>query len=114
MLKAAIAIVALGAVLSGCSGGWVPWGSSDREQPRRLPDGAVELSCAQGKQLVVRYAPDGKSVWIMYPDREFRLDRVAGSAERYSNGPATLAAEGDAVALDADGARQFSDCKKKQ
>jgi len=114
MSKTGIAIVALGALLGGCSGGWVPWGSSDREQPRRLPDGAVELACAQGKRLVVRYVPDGKSVWIMQPDREFRLDRIAAGGERYTNGPATLVAEGDAVALDADGTRQFSDCKKKQ
>jgi len=114
MSKAGIAIIALAAALSGCSGGWLPWGSSDREQARRLPDGAVELACAQGKRLVVRYTPDGKSVWIMYPDREFRLDRAAAGAERYTNGPATLVAEGDAVALDADGARQFSDCRKPQ
>lgn len=114
MRKAVIAIVALGAFLTGCSGSLLPWGRSDREQPQRLPEGAVELACAQGKKLVLRYAPDGKSVWVMYPDRQFRLDRVAASAsERYSNGPTSLSVEGDAIAIDGDGARQFADCKKK-
>lgn len=113
-MKLSIAVIAL-ALLSGCSGGWRPWGNADREQSQRLPDGAVELSCAQAKRLVVRYAADGTSVWVMLPDRQFRLDRVAGSsAERYSNGASTLTVEGDGIVLDADGARQFSDCKKKQ
>lgn len=114
MAKARLAILALGALLSGCSGGWLPWGNSGREQPQRLPEGATELACAQGKRLVVRYTADGKSAWVLLPDREFRLDRVAqGGAERYANGPNALSIEGDGIALDIDGARQFSDCRKK-
>jgi hypothetical protein len=116
MSKAWTAALALSAALvSGCSGSWLPWARSDEEQPKRLPQGAVELGCAQGKKLVLRYAPDGKSVWVFFPDREFRLDRVATSAsERYSNGASTLVAEGDALAFDDEGARQYSDCKRKQ
>jgi len=114
MSRTGIVIVALGLLLSGCSSTWTPWGSSNQEQPRRLPDGAVEFDCAQGKKLIVRHAADGKSVWVMLPDREFRLDRIAASsAERYSNGPSTLGVESDGITLDVDGTRQFTDCKKK-
>lgn len=115
MSKAGIAVFALSALLTGCSGGWVPWGSSDKEQPRRLPDGATDLQCAQNKRLVVKYSGDGKSVWVLFPDREFRLDRVAtSSTERYTNGPTSLTVESDGIALDVDGARQYAGCSKKQ
>jgi len=107
-------VVALSAIMTGCAGGWWPFSRSDDEQPRRLPAGAVEYSCAQGKRLLLRHAPDGQSVWVIYPDREFRLDRLATApGERYSNGVSTLIAEVDGISLDSDGSRQFAECKRK-
>ena len=108
-----LAAAAAAGVLNGCSGGWWPFGSSSGEQPARLPEGAVEYVCAQGKRLLVRHASDGKSVWIFYPDREFRLDRVsAGSGDRFSNGVSTLVARDDVLTLDSEGSAQFVDCKR--
>jgi len=107
-------VVAMSAVMTGCGGGWWPFARSDGEQPRRLPEGAVEHACAQGKRLLLRHAPDGKSVWVIYPDREFRLDRLAaGPGERYSNGVSTLIAEVDGISLDSNGIREFAECKRK-
>ncbi|MCC6531799.1 MAG: MliC family protein [Burkholderiales bacterium] len=106
------ACMALAVMLAGCAGGWWPWGGAGREQPVRLPEGAIEYACAEGKRLLVRYAADGKSAWVIYPDREFRLDR-AGAGERFSNGATTLLLQGDEAMLDADGARQFAECKRK-
>lgn len=112
--KTGLSILALSFALSGCSTSWLPWARSDEEQPKRLPEGAVEHQCAQGKTLLVRHATDGKSVWVFFPDREFRLDRSASSSvERYSNGATTMTVESDAIALDMDGARQYSECRRK-
>lgn len=112
--KTGLSILALSFALSACSTSWLPWARSDEEQPRRLPEGAVEYQCAQGRTLLVRHAADGKSVWLFLPDREFRLDRSpSGAGERYSNGPTTMTVEADVVALDVDGARQYADCKRK-
>lgn len=112
--KTGLSILALSLALSGCSTSWLPWARSDEEQPKRLPEGAVEYQCAQGRTLLVRHAADGKSVWVFFTDREFRLDRSASStAERYSNGATTLTVESEGIALDVDGTRQYSDCKRK-
>ena len=106
-----IVLAAVVGSLHGCSGGWWPFGRSSGEQQARLPEGATEYFCAQGKRLLVRYTPDGKSAWVIYPDREFRLDRV-GSGERYSNGVSTLIARDDVVTLDSEGGTQFADCRR--
>jgi hypothetical protein len=112
--KTGISILALSFVLSACSTNWLPWARSDEEQPKRLPEGAVEFQCAQAKTLLVRHAADGKSVWIFFPDREFRLDRIASSAnERYSNGATTMTVESEGIALDADGTRLYAACNRK-
>lgn len=112
--KTGLSILALSFALSGCSTSWLPWARSDEEQPKRLPEGAAEFQCAQGRTLLVRHSADGKSVWIFFPDREFRLDRSASSAaERYSNGTTTMTVEPDGIALDIDRVRQYSDCKRK-
>ncbi len=111
----AMAVAAVTVTLAGCSGGgWWPFGGSSAPEPNRIPTGATEYSCADGKRLLVRYAPDGKSAWVIYPDREFRLDRVAsGSGEQFTNGVTTLATNGDETLLDSEGARAFSGCKRK-
>lgn len=112
--KTRISILALSFALSACSSTWLPWSRSDEEQAKRLPDGAVEFQCAQAKTLLVRHATDGKSVWVFFPDREFRLDRSASSAnERYSNGATTMTVESEGIALDVDGTRQYAECKRK-
>ena len=105
-IAAAAAIV----ILQGCSGGWWPFGRSGGEQAGRIPEGATEYSCAQGRRLIVRYAADAKSAWIIFPDREFRLDRT-GSSERYTNGASTLVVQEDGVTLDVEGGNRFEDCR---
>ena len=102
-------------MFGGCGGGGGVWpfrGPSTGE-PNRLPAGATEYACASGKRLVLRHAADGKSIWVIHPDREFRLDRVAtGPGERYSNGVSTLTVSAEDLALDTEGARQFAECKR--
>jgi len=103
--------VAAVSILAGCSGSWWPFGRSGTEQAAvRLPDGAAEYQCAQGKRLVVRLTNDAKSAWIFFPDREFRLDRSA-SGDRYSNGVSTLIIRDDVLTLESEG-NQFVDCRR--
>jgi hypothetical protein len=97
---------------SGCSGGWWPFARSSGGEANRIPPGATEYVCAEGKRLVVRFDDGGKSAWVYFPDREFRLQQ-SGSADRYSNGVATLSLQDDSVHLDSEGSRQFADCKRK-
>lgn len=113
MKRVAVAIAAITAAttLSACSGGLWPFGGSDAPA-NRIPPGATEYTCAQGKRLLVRLSEDRTSAWVFLPEREFRLDRIDAS-DRYGNGITTLSLQGDSAQLDSEGVRQFADCKRK-
>jgi hypothetical protein len=110
--RALIAGAALSAVVYGCSGTWWPFGGGSGGEGYRVPAGATEFACADGKRLIVRFAADRKSVWVILPEREFRLEQ-SGSDERFSNGISTLSLQADTANLDTEGSRQFADCKRK-
>ncbi|MGH8666910.1 MAG: hypothetical protein ACREUX_21830 [Burkholderiales bacterium] len=113
MKRNAIALaIVLVMLVSGCSGGWWPFARSSGGEGNRIPAGAIEYVCAEGKRLIVRFDDGGKSAWVFYPDREFRLEQ-SGSPDRYSNGVTTLSLQDDNAHLDSEGSRQFADCKRK-
>lgn len=96
--------------LAGC-GSWNPW-ADVREEKVTLPADAVTFLCDGGKRLVVRMPPGGKSVTVMLPERQFRLDETpAASGVRFSNGRATLHTKGDEANLEEGGTTLFSGCK---
>jgi len=106
-----LTVLGVAAALAGCSGGWMPWSSSSGEAPR-TPPGAKAYACQSGKRLLVRIEPDAKSAWVIYPDREFRLDRIgSASGEQFSNGISTLAVMGEEATLQEGGVTQFTGCK---
>jgi hypothetical protein len=74
-----LAVASLAVAGCGSGGGIWPFKGSGAgaADSYRVPAGATEYTCATGKRLVLRHAADAKSVWVIYPDREFRLDRVA-------------------------------------
>ena len=108
-----IAVTGAAALLTACSsGGWWPFGASSIDPATRIPSGATEYACAGNKRLLVRHTPDGKSAWVIYPDREFRLDSVGAAGDRFTNGVSTLSVQGDEVMLEDSGTRLFTDCKR--
>jgi hypothetical protein len=94
-------------LIGGCSSWW-PFGSSG--ELSRVPAGATEFACAQGRTLYVRFTDDAKSAWVILPEREFRLER--SSAERYVSETTTLSLQGDEVNLDIEGHRAYVDCRR--
>jgi hypothetical protein len=107
----AFAVGVLGMTLAGCSSGWWPFGRASGEASR-IPAGATEFACAQGKRFFVRFDEGGKSAWVILPDREFRLQQ-SGASDRYGNGVSTLSLQDDNAQLDTEGIRQYADCKRK-
>lgn len=107
--------VALAAALGGCGGFSLgslnPW-SGAVERVQAAPADATTYVCEGGKRLVVRYLAADKTVMIVFPEREFRLDATPAPAGSYSNGRTTLTAQGDAVALEEAGAKTYTNCKK--
>ena len=101
------------ALLSGCGGVSLWPFESEKGQPlSRVPPGATAYQCDESKRFFARFQEGGGSVWVILPEREFRLDRLsAGDGSRYGNGKATLHTQAGATTL-ADGpALQFTGCK---
>jgi membrane-bound inhibitor of C-type lysozyme len=111
---AAALALCLSAVLAGCGGMPSLWPFSPAERERsRAPVNATEYQCDAGKRFYVRYLDNGASAWIIFPEREFRLDKAAGPTDgsRYTNGSAVLEVKGDQANLTDGPGLVFRDCK---
>jgi membrane-bound inhibitor of C-type lysozyme len=110
MSRVVISIFAAVAMLSGCES--LNWWSGPVEQTR-LPRDATIYQCEANKKFAVRYDNERNSAMIIFPEREFRLDRVGNPADaRYSNGRTTLQVNGDQAKLDEGGTALYDNCKK--
>lgn len=108
-----LALSGFSLLLTGCGSINVwPFGEGKPQNISRGPENATEYRCDGGKAFHVRTLEAGKSVWLILPDRQVRLDRVAAEAgNRYSNGIAVLHV-GEAGATLTDGAAiSFTGCK---
>jgi len=108
--------VVLAASLAGCGGFGIgslnPW-SGPVERVRTTPADATAYACDGARRLVIRNLADTKSVMIVFPEREFRLDQApSGSGTRYTNGSTILQSQGDHVSLEEEGAVTHSNCRK--
>jgi hypothetical protein len=86
------ALIATAATLSACSSVnlW-PFGSDQAQELSRAPAGATDYHCNNGRRFYARYLDNGSSVWVIFPEREFRLDKVESAAvTRYTNRQAIL------------------------
>jgi hypothetical protein len=83
-----------------------------KETPRsRVPPNSVEYRCDAGKSFFLRMADGGAAAWVIFPEREFRLDKASGaSAVRYENRVARLDLNGEQATL-ADGPDSYTGCK---
>lgn len=115
ILRAAcVAPLCLSLILSGCGGFklW-PFGGEKGQERSRTPSNASEFQCTGGKKFYLRYLDNGGAAWIIYPDREVRLDKVAtASGTSYSNGIAVLNVSGNEATLEDGPAISFAGCKK--
>jgi len=107
------ALASLLLLLSGCSSVnlW-PFGGEGNSDQALVPADATAFRCAGGALFYMRYLDDGKAAWVIFADREFRLDKVAsGSGTRYSNGIETLEVGDKVTTLTGGPGVSFTACK---
>ena len=105
-----LCVAASAAIVAGCGGGLWPFGSDSKELSR-VPANATEYRCNNDRRFYARWLDGGAAVWVIYPEREFRLDKVAGAERaRYSNGAALLENNEGEVSL-RDGNVAFTGCQ---
>jgi membrane-bound inhibitor of C-type lysozyme len=54
------------------------------------PKDSVEYNCEKKKTFFLFYLNEGKSVWLVLPDREFKLNQIEESQNIYSNDITTI------------------------
>ena len=100
-------------LLSGCSSieNYNPFGGSKPTETRK-PENSTEYQCDSGKRFFVRLLDKGNTAWLIYPDREVSLDKIAGGAgTRYSNGIAVLDINGAEATLNDGPKIAYTGCK---
>ena len=105
-------VIFLGVLLAGCSNFslW-PFGEPGPTDLSRKPANATEYRCEGGKAFFVRNL-DAGAVWLIAPDREIRLEKLADAAGMvYGVGRLRLEiSEQNATLLDPPA--QFVGCKR--
>jgi membrane-bound inhibitor of C-type lysozyme len=102
--------VGLCLLLAGCGSIW-PFGGDKAGERPRAPPNSTEFQCDGGKRFYLRYLDNGAGAWVIFPDREVRLDKVADApGMRYGNGIAILDVSGSTATL-TDGPNSFANCK---
>ena len=107
-IRIAVPLLALG--LSACSSMSNVWPFGDKpvpNQPRRLAN-STEYQCEGGKHFYVRFADNGNTAWLIYPDHEVAL---AKSGTHYSNGVAALDINGAEATLNDGPTIAYKGCK---
>lgn len=112
---ALLASAGLSLLLSGCGSVNVnlwPFGGEGAQERPMTPPNSTEFQCNGGKRFYVRYLDNGAAAWLIYPDREVRLDKVNSTAGvRYSNGIAMLEINGNEATLTDGPAISYTGCK---
>ncbi|MEW6293607.1 MAG: MliC family protein [Pseudomonadota bacterium] len=110
-----LALSGIPLLLAGCGSINIwPFGDSKPQgaSVARGPENATEYRCDGGRAFHVRTLEAGKSVWLILPDRQVRLDRVAAEAgNRYSNGIAVLHIGESGATLTDGAAISYAGCK---
>jgi membrane-bound inhibitor of C-type lysozyme len=89
-----------------------PFGDDKGADRPRIPAGATEYQCDNGRRLYVRYVDNGKAAWVILPEREFKLNPViSASGARYGNGIAVLDTKGDEATLSDGPTVTHANCK---
>src|SRR3972149_5004100 len=109
----ALALSATLLLPAGCSSidNYNPFGESKPAEARK-PENSTEYQCDNGKHFYVRMLDKGNAAWLIYPDREVNLDKIAGGAgTRYSNGIAVLDINGAEATLNDGPKIAYTGCK---
>ncbi len=108
-----MAVIALApVVLAACSTvkDMLPFGEKESTELDRRPANATEYVCQGGKRFYVRNLEAG-AVWLIAPDREIRLEKLASGETRYGAGRTVLEISGSDAML-ADPPAQFAGCRR--
>ena len=91
-------LLLIGILSSACSLDKVPkidslsnFFSNDINERNIRPEDSIKYNCDKKKTFFLLYLKEKKSVWVILPDREFRLNQIDETQDIYTNNITTLA-----------------------
>ena len=112
MIRRHVAALTIAATLTGCGGFNIwPFAEPGATEVSRKPFNATEYLCEGGKAFYVRNL-EGGAVWLIAPDREIRLEKLAGAGGAYGVGKVRLEINAQNATL-LDPPAQFVGCKSR-
>jgi len=85
--------------------------SEDKPTEAYRPANATEYQCDGNKRFFVRRLTKENAVWLIYPEREVRLESTSEGSQRYSNGIAVLEIDGGNANLTDGSTINYLGCK---
>ena len=87
---------------------------TEPEERLVIPQGATAYRCNAGKSFFIRSMDEGRAVWVMLIEREFRLEAPAAGATRFTNGRTALNLNGDQASLEEGSVTTYASCVRYQ
>ncbi len=78
------------------------------------PDNSIEYNCEKKKKFFLVYLDEKKSVWLVLPGREFKLNQIDGSENTYSNDITTLEISAEKAQIKNEKEVLYSECIEKK
>ena len=103
----------LTAALAACGTVKEMW-RTEPEERLVIPQDATAYRCNAGKSFFIRSMDEGRAVWVMLIEREFRLEAPAAGATRFTNGRTALNLNGDQASLEEGSVTTYAGCVRYQ
>jgi len=85
--------------------------SSEKPAETYKPANSTEYQCAGNARFFVRMLNKENAAWLIYPDREVRLEAETEGSNRYTNSVAALEINGTEASLTDGSSINYTDCK---
>ena len=105
-------------LLSSCSGFSLDKNSIERifvfdeyEKIDSTPKDAILFQCANNESFYIKYLEENNAVWVILKDREFRLDKIEGENQTFTNTSTTLNIQNNKTTLKVDDSSLYKECQ---
>jgi membrane-bound inhibitor of C-type lysozyme len=88
--------------------------SNEVSEKNIRPEDSIEYNCEKKKTFFLFYLNDKKSVWVVLPNREFKLNQIDESQNIYSNTITTLEISPEQTQIKNEEEILYSQCVEKK
>ena len=88
--------------------------SEESEEKKIRPENSIEYNCERKKTFFILYLNEKKSIWLILPGREFKLNQIDESESTYTNDITTLEISAEKTQIKNEKEVLYSECIEKK